>query len=85
MQLHTFQKGVSMKRTLQFVTAFAAAAMLNGCSKCSGNQPAETTPAAEAPAATQPAPTEGTPAEAGSMNAPAQGGEAAPAAPTEAK
>lgn len=73
-----------MKRTLQFVTALAAAAMLNGCSKCSGNPPAETAPAVETPAAA-PTGTEAAPADAGNMNAPAQGGEAAPAAPTEAK
>jgi hypothetical protein len=75
MRLHTFQKGVSMKRSLQFLMVLAGAAMMNGCSKCSGERPAEAPPAAveAAPPAEAPAP------DAGATTAPAEGTEAAPA------
>lgn len=47
-----------MKRVLTVLTIFAAAAMLNGCTKCSQERPAEPPPVMEPPTGTPP-PTEG--------------------------
>lgn len=67
-----------MKRSLQFLMLFVGAAMMNGCSKCSSERPAEAPPATmEGAPAETPAPDAG-----GNTNAPAEGAEAAP---TEAK
>lgn len=68
-----------MKRVLAFLTVVAAFAMLNGCTKCSQEKPADAPPVMEAPPAapmdgttppadpTTPPPTDGTTPPAGEV------------------